>query len=92
MKFRKRAVVGAQQWFPDRPIPSVVLSPGLDPTSDNPGGVWGHLQTPEGNMTVRPGDWVITNARGEQYPRRDEWFRGTYEGADDEGREALAGG
>lgn len=37
------------------------------------------IQTLEGNMTVRPGDWVIRGVQGEFYPCKPEIFLATYE-------------
>lgn len=37
------------------------------------------VRTLEGDMTVRPGDWVITGVAGEKYPCRADIFAATYE-------------
>lgn len=42
---------------------------------------WGIVETPEGNMTVSPGDWIITGVKGETYPCKPDIFEETYEAA-----------
>ena len=37
------------------------------------------VDTPEGRMTAKPGDWVIRGIRGEFYPCRKDIFEATYE-------------
>jgi len=37
------------------------------------------IQTLEGNMTVRIGDWVIKGVNGEFYPCKPDIFKKTYE-------------
>lgn len=37
------------------------------------------IETLEGEMIVRPGDWIIRGVAGEVYPCRDDIFRQTYE-------------
>ena len=37
--------------------------------------------TLEGDMTARPGDWIIRGVKGEFYPCRDDIFKATYEPA-----------
>ncbi|MDO5535465.1 MAG: hypothetical protein Q4F65_12560 [Propionibacteriaceae bacterium] len=39
------------------------------------------IDTPEGIMTARPGDWIIRGVAGERYPCKDAIFRETYEPA-----------
>ena len=36
-------------------------------------------QTMEGELTGKPGDWLLTGVQGEQYPCDDAIFRKTYE-------------
>ena len=40
------------------------------------------INTLEGEMTARPGDWIITGVAGEKYPCKDNIFRATYENVD----------
>lgn len=42
------------------------------------------VETLEGVMRGKAGDWLITGVRGEQYPCDDEIFRETYEVVEDE--------
>ena len=80
MKFRKRPIViEAQQFDGVRRIAGVVISPVLEPTADNPSGVYGHIQTLEGVMTCIVGDWIIVGVRGEIYPCKADIFAATYE-------------
>lgn len=37
------------------------------------------IPTLEGAMTVSPGDWIITGAKGERYPCKPDIFAATYE-------------
>lgn len=37
------------------------------------------INTLEGAMTVKSGDWIIKGVKGEMYPCKDEIFRLTYE-------------
>ena len=40
------------------------------------------VQTMEGQLFARAGDWIVTGVKGEKYPVADEIFRLTYEPAD----------
>lgn len=40
------------------------------------------IDTPEGVMTARPGDWIITGVAGEQYPCDADIFARTYSQCD----------
>lgn len=42
------------------------------------------IQTLEGPLFARAGDWIITGVKGERYPCRDDIFRETYEPTDAE--------
>ncbi len=37
------------------------------------------IQTLEGPIIARPGDWIITGIKGEKYPCKPEIFRASYE-------------
>ena len=39
----------------------------------------GWIDTFEGGHVVCPGDWIITDVKGERYPRKPEIFEMTYE-------------
>lgn len=38
-----------------------------------------YIHTPEGDMRVSPGDWVIKGVMGEFYPCKPDVFAATYE-------------
>ncbi len=40
------------------------------------------IETLEGVMTARHGDWIITGVNGEQYPCKPDIFEKTYEPAE----------
>jgi hypothetical protein len=40
------------------------------------------IDTLEGRMEARPGDYIITGVRGEQYPCKPDIFLATYEDAE----------
>lgn len=58
-----------EPWHPDKPRPRDMS--------------WGYIETLEGKMSVRAGDWIITGVKGEKYPCRADIFEATYEPADD---------
>jgi hypothetical protein len=60
---------------------TVVPSPVLEPTDDNPTGAYLQIKTLEGVMTARVGDWIIKGVRGEFYPCKPDIFGATYEPA-----------
>ncbi len=37
------------------------------------------IETLEGAMTAKPGDWIVTGTHGEHYPVKPEIFAETYE-------------
>jgi len=39
------------------------------------------IETQEGDMTARPGDWIIKGVKGEFYPCKPDIFEATYESA-----------
>ena len=56
------------------------------------GGVWGldtnevhfiKIETLEGTMEARPGDWVIRGVQGEFYPCKPDIFDATYDAVED---------
>ena len=69
-KYRKRPVViEAVQWFPGVVHPALEFSAPM-----------GHfIETLEGRMKVRDGDWIITGVKGEHYPCKPDIFEATYE-------------
>ena len=74
MKFRKKPVViEATQWFSmgDHPAVKNHFDTGM-----------GYIDTLEGALIVKPGDWIITGVKGEHYPCKPDIFEMTYESAD----------
>ena len=80
-KYRKKPVViEATQWFKDGDHPAVTHSIHRG---------WGKVATLEGDMTVMPGDWIITGIKGEHYPCKPDIFEATYEPAGNVSTEAA---
>lgn len=50
-----------------------------------PNGAVGFVDTLEGRMDVRLGDWIITGVKGEKYPCKPDIFAATYEPVKQEG-------
>jgi hypothetical protein len=57
----------------------VYASPVLEPTKDNPSGLYWQIDTLEGVMTAIPGDFIIKGIKGEFYPCKPDVFEKTYE-------------
>jgi hypothetical protein len=105
MKFRKRpVVVEAHQWFKNGDHPDDGEGEGKivryyrNPLVDGrvqcgycggPMMTHGWIDTLEGNLSVCPGDWIITGVHGEHYPCKPDIFRETYEPVDDEAMRAF---
>ena len=70
-KYRKRGEIEAVQWFPHIKINGVITSPVLEPTEDNPSGVYGQFDCD----TCIPGDWIITWGNGKCTKATDEDMR-----------------
>ena len=76
-RFRKKPVeIEAEQWFPGKEISGVKID---HHCIDADGNLLAFIETPEGRMTVGPGDWVITGVKGERYPCKPDIFEATYE-------------
>ena len=76
-RYRKRpVVVDAEQWHPGRQVKGVI-----EGLYWEAGGapVPARVQTLEGWLGVRPGDWIITGVEGERYPCKPRIFEATYE-------------
>lgn len=86
--WRKRPIeIDAVQWFPDETLGGFSShgysnrrvgtdKHGIEYTVCNVG-----LQTLEGFMHIKPGDWIITGVQGERYPCKPDIFEATYEPA-----------
>lgn len=57
----------------------VYSSPVLEPSDDNPSGIYWQIDTLEGVMTAISGDYIIKGVKGEFYPCKPDIFKATYE-------------
>ena len=74
----KHQTVKATQWHKMGDHPAVSLQKSYSKHTDFPDGApW--LNTPEGGVIVRPGDWVIELADGRFIRCREEDFQTQYE-------------
>jgi hypothetical protein len=85
-RFRKRpVVVEAMQW--DGVSKGTVrnfVGPQVDLTFGYDDRAWMNIQTLEGPMTARAGDWIIKGVQGEFYPCKPDIFEATYEPVGDD--------
>lgn len=82
-KYRKKPVIiEAEQWYPphdprhqeiDGVCTDVSYTKGVEVVLQH------YVQTLEGQMTVSPGDWIITGVKGEKYPCKPDIFEMSYE-------------
>ena len=88
MRFRKKpVVVEATQWFKIDDHPQIRPWPGdIGPLKCRHCNQFmechGWTDTLEGGHIVCPGDWIITDVKGETYPVKPDIFAETYERAD----------
>lgn len=76
--YRKRPIViEATQWFKPGDHPAVVVD-----YFDGGQGPLPQIKTPEGDLFVERGNWIITGIEGEHYAIRDSVFHKTYEAVD----------
>lgn len=81
--FRKKPVVIEARQITsatfDAPHPNPEHFPGIvyDPVT-----LTVRIQTPEGEMIGKMGDWIIKGVKGELYPCRADIFEATYESSD----------
>jgi hypothetical protein len=77
-KFRKKPVVIEAEQFKGELLRGMSLGK-AEPfgLKDQPG-----VQTLEGFMVARPGDWIIQGVKGEFYPCKPDIFEATYEPAE----------
>ena len=70
MKYRQKPVViEATQWFKLGDHPAVL------------GGYCPYIDTPERDILVEPGDWIITGVKGELFTFKPDLFELIYEAA-----------
>lgn len=79
MKFRKRHVVEAFQWFKHGDVSEVCMIPLDQKVSSARRERLGWLQTPEGGHTIFPGDWILIDAKGQLSSCNPETFTKLYE-------------
>lgn len=88
-RYRKKpVVVEATQWRANERRFSGLRLPPLSNERDDikvycvAGGGRYYIDTLEGSMQVRDGDWIITGIEGERYACKDSVFQATYEPMD----------
>ena len=88
-KYRKTALIEAEQVLSRAEAEHYQLALSCDPMSLNCGEPWfpedggtGYLNTKEGPMRVHKGDWIATGVDGEHWAIADDIFRRTYERCD----------
>lgn len=86
-KFRKRPVVIEAMQLTDGLSSDAIgrwmreHSPHALHSCGNAGGQWLRIETPEGIMNAKAGDWIIRGVAGEFYPCKPDIFEATYEPA-----------
>jgi hypothetical protein len=89
--YRKTATIKAEQFNPENCVipegvfdkeyehtTSVMMSAMVDELENgNPSHNW-HVKTIEGDLKVKPGDWIATGSNGEHWPIADNIFKNTY--------------
>lgn len=86
-KFRKRqSIVDAVQWWPGREVDGVIERPARDVPSRAGGIAFTMpprfvLETPDGDVYIESGDWVVTDEDGRRAVCPDARFQATYEPA-----------
>ena len=88
-KYRKKAIIQAEQVLGRAEAEHYQLSLSWDPMSLNYGEPWfpedggtGYLNTKEGPMRVHKGNWIATGVDGEHWVIADDIFHKTYERCD----------
>ena len=85
MKYRKKPVVIEALQFTDKTKDRVFNFVRCNTFADFENGIpILRIQTLEGVMTARVGDWVIKGVNGEFYPCKPDIFEKTYEAVTDE--------
>lgn len=78
-KYRKKPIDVEALQYDGTNIQSIWDWVGADrvygPVEDDP---CAYIETPEGRMQARPGDWIIKGAHDELYPIKPEIFADTY--------------
>ena len=84
-KFKKRPVVIEAEQFTqeNKNVAFTFIQCTCAPTRDKYGNPTIDIQTKEGVMTAKLGDWIIKGVEGEFYPCDPSIFEKTYEQVDD---------
>lgn len=88
MKYRKKPVVVeafllderglvSEDWFWDAVTRNDIIIYNFGKCHTNP--AWCEIETPEGTMIARAGDYIIKGINGEIYPCKADIFEKTYE-------------
>lgn len=88
MKYRKKPVVieafrlndrglVGEDWFWDKVSDNTIITHDFGKFYPNP--AWCEIQTLEGKMIARSGDYIIKGVNGEIYPCKADIFEKTYE-------------
>ena len=81
MKFRKKPIiVEAEKFYQSEPMKGVNCE--IENFLGFPIQKF-YIQTLEGKMEVKNGDWVITGVEGEMYPCKPSIFEATYEAVEE---------
>ena len=85
MKYRKKPIEVEAEVF-DPPVignlTHYLNEQGVMTVSDKLAGgksTYYYIHTLEGDMFLKPGDWIITGVKGEKYPCKPDIFEMTYE-------------
>lgn len=85
--------VQAVQWFPGKEVEGVVVGEIMPQPPDAVCNIYRvkppHIKTLEGEMTVSPGDWVITGTHNDRWAVKPHIFKIKYEPIDDEAIKAY---
>jgi hypothetical protein len=77
VQIRKGMLISAPDWLFKAVNQSILDLHNVASISD--GVPWAEIQTLEGQMFGREGDWIIRGVKGELYPCKPDIFEATYE-------------
>jgi len=75
MKYRKKPIVIEAFRFGFDELPDWFVG-FIDNSRDK---AWAYIETLEGEMTAKSGDYIIKGIKGELYPCKEDVFEATYE-------------
>ena len=81
MKYTKKPmIVDAEEFWPwSVPEGVITRTLGGNPISLEGERVEWYINTPDGEIKVEPGDWIITEKNGKKYPCKPQTFKVEYE-------------